>query len=298
MRNRMLITGLLLLVAVSLAGAQGAIPLRYRMTKGEALTYKCTTVGNGTLNAMGRTDPIKVNSSFIYVMSCTGVDRAGNMTIVHRISNLSVTATWAGQPLPVAMSLPAITTVISPTGTVLNTQVHRGEGPPGASLGGVDLGGLLGGLSGLGGQESSFDVSQFLGELHGPGFPQQGVDPGNRWQQALKMLTQTGQPMVLTYVTKFLDFAKLNGRNCVRLQTEYELPLDLSLMGGGLFNVTGKQTGTQVVYFDYVAGRVARFDGTADTSINMATPQLFSMGGAQQTTVSANIRTNTSVVLQ
>jgi len=32
-----------------------------------------------------------------------------------------------------------------------------------------------------------------------------------------------------------LDYATLNARNCARLQTDYEGPLELSLMGGEMF---------------------------------------------------------------
>jgi len=95
-----------------------------------------------------------------------------------------------------------------------------------------------------------------------------------------------------------LDYAKLRDTNCARLQTDYEMPMDLGLMGGRLFNLNGTQKGSQVAYFDYASGKTIRFDGIADTEMVMETPQLFSAGGGRQVAVKMNLRSNTSVVLK
>ena len=94
------------------------------------------------------------------------------------------------------------------------------------------------------------------------------------------------------------DHATLTGRPCARLQTDYELPLDLSLAGAGLLRLAGKQTGNQVAYFDHEAGRVLRFDGASDTSLTMSAPPLFGTAGAQQSLVALTLRSTTSAVLQ
>jgi hypothetical protein len=280
--------------ALGLAPAAGAadVALRYKMAPNQTLTYECSTNGEGTIEAMGRTDPLTMAATFTYTMTCAAKDETGNMTIVHRVLNPVVEATWGSQVLPVALNIPVVTTVISPTGKVLKTTVERPQ--PVASADGGGLAGQLGG--GLMG-DATFDVGQFFGELHGPGFPAKAVHPGNRWKDAVRMTTQAGEPMVLGYVTRFLDYAVLSGRSCARLQTDFDLPLALSLQGGPLFNLSGSQTGSQVAYFDYAAGKMIRYDGTTDTAMTMATPQLFGAAGNQVAAV-MNLRSMTSVVLQ
>lgn len=262
------------------------IALRYKMTPGETLVYQCTTTGNGLVHLGGASQPLVTNSAFTYLMSCTAVDMDGKLTVVHRVEDLKAEAALGGQALPVSLSLPVLTTVMEATGRVLDVRVQRSDSASdlGAALGG----GLL--------QRSSFDVGQFFGDLRGPGFPVEPVGPGSRWQDAVQMTTQAGQPLILSYITKFLDYAVLNERDCARLQTDYRLPLDLSLSGGDLFTLSGEHKGTQIAYFDYQAGRTLRYDGTADTRMTMSTPQLFA--GASQVAVSMNVRSSVCVVLE
>jgi hypothetical protein len=283
------------LLALSLAPLAGAadIALRYKMAANQALTYDCATHGEGTIEAMGRTDPLTMSATFTYTMTCTAKDATGNMTLVHRVLSPVVEATWGDQALPVSLDIPVVTTVISPTGKVLKTTVQRPQPAADAGAGGL-LGGLGGGLMG----DAAFDVGQFFGELHGPGFPAKAVHPGNRWKDAVRLTTQAGEPMVLNYVTRFLDYATLGGTKCARLQTDFDLPLALSLQGGPLFNLSGNQKGSQVAYFDYTAGRMVRYDGTTDTAMTMATPQLFGGAGGNQVAAVMNLRSVTSVVLQ
>jgi len=275
------------------SSATAGVTLTYRMSKAESLKYNCGTTGNGVITAMGRTGPVQMEATFVYVMTCTGVDEAGNMTIVNQVRDLQAKASWDGQPLPVGLAIPQITTVISPNGTVLRTQVLRSSaGAPGGAQ--DPMAALGSGIAGTG----LLDVGQFFGELRNPGFPKEPVVPGNRWKQSLQLKTQTGQPMVVGYETTLLDYATLNQRECARLQTKYEMPLDLGLTGASLFNLTGKQSGSQIAYFDYNAGRPIRFDGTSDTEMVMETPQLFGASGGRQIAVTMVMRSNTSVVLQ
>lgn len=281
------------IVALAPAALAADITLRYSMAPQQTLTYQCTTQGEGTIEAMQRTDPLTMNASFVYTMTCIAKDPQFNMTIVHTVRNPTVEATWGTQAIPVSLNIPVVTTVITPGGKVLKTTVQRPEAAPAAEAGG-SLGTQLGG--GLMGG-AAFDVGQFFGELHGPGFPTKPVHPGNRWKDDVKMTSQAGEPLVLSYITRFLDYANLSGRKCARLQTSFDLPLALSLQGGPLSNLTGKQKGTQVAYFDYAKGQMVRYDGTTDTDMTMATPQLFG-ATANQVAAVMKLRSTTSVVLQ
>ncbi len=260
------------------------VVLRYGFTAGQTLVYDCTSTGEGVIQAMGRTDPLRTSATFAYVVSCTEVSPEGNMTLVHEVQEPQITAMWGSQPIATHVNIPTVITVIEPGGRVLSTQVQQ-EAAAGA-------GGLSGMMPGTG-----FDVGQFFGELRGPSFPAEPLAPGSKWQDQVTVTTQSGQPMVIDYVTALLDFARLHDRPCARLQTEYRVPLDLSLSGGGLFTATGSNVGSQISYFDYEAGRVLRYDGTSDTEMTMATPQLFG-GAGQQTSVQMNLRSVTSVVLR
>ncbi len=208
LKRRLLCLTILALLTVALATAHADVTLTYKMTKGQILRYQCTTTGNGTITATGRTGPVNMNSTFDYVMTCTGVDEKGNLTVLHAIENLKAEAYWDGQQLPVDLSIPKITTVIAPNGTTLSTQVHREPAP---ATGAIGLGGSIM-------QASQFDVGQFFGELHGPGFPKESVKPEQRWKQSLQLKTQSGQPMVVNYTTSFLDYAKLRDTNPDRLR--------------------------------------------------------------------------------
>lgn len=282
MRTIMLVSLLALTFA---ACANGGVVLRYQMTPGETLAYEVATSGVGTVTAAGRTDPLNTDVRFVYEMTCTAVDEEGNLTIRHQVRDLVAQAETAGRQLPVSLSVPTITTVIAPTGAVLSSHVEHQPAQPGAPPAPAD-------------EQAPFDMGQFIGELRGPGFPEQAVEPGERWEQALRLLTQAGQPMIVKHVTRFIDHAMLTGRPCVRLQTEYELPLELSLAGAGLLRLAGKQTGNQIAYFDHEAGRVLRFDGASDTTLTMSAPPLFGTAGAQQSLVALTLRSTTSAVLQ
>ena len=117
------------------------------------------------------------------------------------------------------------------------------------------------------------DVQQFFGELQGPVFPLEAVEPGQQWSDRIVMTTADGQEISVTYTTTLLDFATLNGHNCARLQTQFTVPLQLGITSGGLFDLTGTHYGTTVAYFDYQQGRLVRSDSVAQTQINMSTPQ-------------------------
>jgi len=284
MRNA-LIAVCLISLSVTLTVAEADVTLRYGFRAGETLVYDCSSTGQGLIQAMGRTDPLLTQANFLYTVSCTDVGQDGSMTLVHQVQNPQITATWGGQPIPANVNIPTVVTVIEPGGRVLSTQVQRASTADASE----DLGGMMPG--------TGFDVGQFFGELRGPSFPAEPVGVGTSWQDALTLTTQSGQPMVISYVTTLLYFASLSGRPCARLQTDYELPLDLSLMGGQLFNATGTNTGTQISYFEYEAGRLLRYDGTSDTEMTMATPQLFG-GAGNQTSVHMTLRSVTAVVLR
>jgi len=257
------------------------------MDKGDVLRYRCETTGDGVISATGQNGPLTMSTRFDYVLSCDDVDAQGNLTVTYRVEDLQVDANWNGQRLPVELQVPAITMKMTPGGKVMATNVARRE---------TEEEGAAGSMGDLLAQRTQFDVGQFFGDLKGPGFPTDAVEPGARWKETLSLNTQSGQPITVNTTTSFLDYAKLTGVNCARLQTDYAMPLDLSLMNIALFKVSGKHTGSQVAYFDYAGGKVLRFDGIADTEMLMQTPQLFG-GGANQTAVTMNLRSNTSVVL-
>lgn len=284
MRNALMIICVVGLLA-TLTVAEAEVTLRYGFRAGETLVYDCSSTGQGLIQAMGRTDPLLTQANFLYTVSCTGVGQDGSMTLVHEIQEPQITASWGGQPIPANVNIPTVVTVIEPGGRVLSTEVQRAAAADVTD----DLGATMPG--------TGFDVGQFFGELRGPSFPVEAVGIGSTWQDALTLTTQSGQSMVISYVTTLLDFANLSGRPCARLQTDYDLPLDLSLFGGQLFNATGTHAGTQISYFDYQAGRLMRYDGTSDTEMTMATPQLFG-GAGNQTSVHMTLRSVTAVVLR
>lgn len=275
------------LLALVLSCAQAGVVLTYKMKKGDVLRYQCETTGDGVIQATVENGPLTMSSRFQYVLTCDDVDTAGNMTITHRVESLQVQAVWNGENLPVEVNIPPVTMKITPGGKVLATNVTRAATDQG---GGLSLNDAIA-------QRTQFDVGQFFGDLKGPGFPTQAVEPGSRWKEDVTLNTQSGQPIVVNTTTAFLDYAKLNGVPCARLQTSYTMPLDLSVMGLALFKLSGKHTGSQVAYFDYGQGRALRFDGIADTEMVMQTPQLFGGAGANQTMVSMNLRSNTTVTL-
>ncbi|MCE5217782.1 hypothetical protein LLH03_12230 [bacterium] len=278
---------ILTLTLGALPGFSADVSLRYKMAKGEMLRYQCTTTGTGSVTMLDKIEPLNMTAEFTYVMTCTALDTSGNMTIVNRIEDLKTTATLSGQALPVSLQIPVITTVMSPTGTIVSTKVERVQQAGTPATGAPDV---------L--QQMQFDVGQFFGDLRGPGFPAEPLHPGSRWQEVLNLTTQAGEKIPLQYTTTLLDYVQLEGRECVRLQTDYQLPLNLSLVAGNLFNLSGKQTGSQIGYFDYQRGRMMRFDGTSDSEMTMALPQLFGAGSGGQQAVKMTLRSVTSVVLQ
>ena len=193
MRTRFMAAVLFVALGAIAASASAGIVLRYKMAKGETLTYQCGLDGNGAINAMTQSGPVQMAAEFTYTMQCQAVDAAGNLTILHTIREPKVNAVWNGEKLPVNLAVPAVTTVIAPSGTIISTLVHRAQSqaPDAMSL----AGSLGAGLT----QGAQLDVGRFYGDLKGPGFPEQEVKPGDRWQQVLNLTTQAGQPMPCTH---------------------------------------------------------------------------------------------------
>ena len=251
------------------AGAQG-LQLYYDLKPGQLLRYQCNVTGSGTAEAAGRRDPVTMRAQFIYEMQVLQVqgDRA---TVQCRTTDTMVGATYAGQPLPVAVNIPTITVVMDKWGRIISSQVQAA--PQAVSS---PLAGLLGGQLAGGGSAGSLDVSQLYGQLHLPGFPKRAVRVGEVWDQQAQVATASGQPIVLAWRTRLVGIEDLDGRRCAKLRTAYSFPLDLllSAMLKDLLALQGNVQGTSVMYFDLGAHVPVAFDSVQQTEMKMSAAML------------------------
>jgi len=251
------------------AAAQ-TVQLFYSLKPGQLLRYQCNVTGQGTTEAAGRRDPITMRAQFVYEMQVLHIqgDRA---TVQCRTTDTMIGATYAGQPLPVAVNIPTITVVMDKFGHIISSQVQAAPQSPASPLAGLLGGQLMGG-----GSAGSLDVSQLYGQLHLPGFPQRPVRVGEVWQQQAQVMTASGQPIALAWRTRLIGMEDFDGRRCAKLRTAYSFPLDLllSAMLRDILALQGNVQGTSTMYFDLDARVPVAFDSVQQTQMKMSAAML------------------------
>ncbi|MBC7286675.1 MAG: hypothetical protein H5T86_01245 [Armatimonadetes bacterium] len=251
-------------LAVVPATADG-VELYYSLAPGQVFRYQCELTGNGTATAAGRTDPVVISAKFTYVMEVLDA-QDGQTTVRYRVENAMIGATYAGEPLPVAVNIPPVTVVMDRWGRVTSTTVQQ----PAVSV--SPLASLLGGQLFGGGPAGSLDITQFYGQLHMPGFPTTAVRIGETWQEQAQVISADNQPIAVSWQTKLVALTNYAGARCAQLQTSYSLPLSLlvNALLRDVLSLRGDIRGVSTLYFDLDRHIPLAFVSVQESRLSMA----------------------------
>ncbi len=298
---------LALLFITAPAWAQ-AVQLAYKLRPGEVLDYVTRLEGNGTVQAMGRTSPVTMTGELRYRQAVRSVDSVGRMTVTTTVTQSKVNAQWAGQPLPVNLTFPPVTVIMTPNGQISGSQVAAPPAttpaPASASLGRLEslLGGLGGGLgsgafSGLGNlsdQVMLFDFSKFFSTARNLGLPRGAVKVGQNWTDITTLASPSGQQISIQSSSRLVGLQTVNGRRCARIVSSYSVPLNLNLQLAQALGITGSQQGSNTTLFAVDLGRPVRTTGTVASRMTMSEPALTG-GQATQVAMSMTVKTTTTL---
>ena len=275
--------------------AAHAVALRYKFSPGETLQYQTKLGGQGTITAMGRTDPVTMSGWLVHQQSVRSVDRAGRATLVVSVPRSSLQATWAGQALPANVSIPPMTLVVTPTGQIVSSQVQQAAGGADAGQLGQLLGGA-GGLGALGADPTGFDFGKFMASVENLGFPAGDVQPGQSWTDQTVVNSPNGQQITIKSSSRLAGFSSYAGRQCAQITTTYSLPLTLSLpFLADMVQMTGSQTGNNQTFFDLAAGHPLHSQGTVVSRMTLRAPDLGN-GQATEVSIRANLNVQTDLM--
>ena len=290
---------LIVLLLFVWCAAGHAVSLRYNLRAGETLQYQTKLQGQGTIVAMGRTDPVVMSGSMLHQQQVRSVDARGNATILISVLNQNLQATWAGKPLPVSATIPPMTIVMTPTGQIVSCQLPQSAaGGDAAALG--QLGQLLGGAGGLGAlggtDPMGFDLGKFFASMQNLGFPPGDVRQGQTWSDQTTISTPSGQQIPIKSSSRLEGLTMYAGRRCARITTQYTIPLTFGVpqIAQG-FQIGGSQSGANRALFDVTSGRLLHSEGTVASQISMSAPDLRT-GGTTQVSMSLNLGVQTDLI--
>ena len=259
----------LIIVGPVLAQEQGVL-LRLKYEVGETLTYRITVKGAGSLLAVGQNSPIDLDGSFDNIMRIEGLDDEGSFTILSTYDNVDLTVKVSNQDLGIPIKLPDMRLVVTPTGKVLDVKLIEGEeeGEEQQSLESMVA--------------SSLDLESLLQDLKCAPFPENAIQPGVEWDATVPAAAEGhgGEDRQMTMRLKYAANEEHLGRQCVRLESTHELPFGGEGGEGGLFNVTGVETGETISWFDPELGRIIADQGTSKTELKLTLPAGFTGGQA------------------
>jgi len=292
---RRLAVAFVALLCLTTSSWSAGVELRHKLRPGETLTYTVELSGNGTIAAMGMTQPMVTKGSLVYTQRVTGVDPQGNIELRVTCTEPKIAAKWGDEVLPIRLTVPPIIVTMTPTGQIVSSKVEQvpdqeaqQEAEP------LDLDEsllLLGPLLeqfGLGGGNPTMmspggdflDTSKLFGTLRSPGFPTEPVDVGSQWHEIVKMELERSTPMETKCDSTLLALQPVNGETVATIRASYETPLDIPLEDRvGLFTLSGSDKGTVTSEFSVDRGRVLKSVGQTTSTMKMEAAQAVGLLG-------------------
>lgn len=283
MHRATLVLGIILCLAAT-SWSQG-VQLRHRLRPGETLTYVVELSGNGTLTAMGMTEPMVTRGTLIETQRVLSVDPQGNVELRTTCSEPKIAAMWGEEVIPVRLTVPPIVVTMAPTGQIIRSKVE--QVPDATARQAADpldldeslslLAPLLGEL-GLGGGRPSmmapgqdfFNTSKLFGALRSPGFPVAPVAAGSQWHETINMDLEHSTPVETKCDSTLTALQPVNGETVATIRTTYETPLSLPMDSrGGLFTISGTDRGVVTSEFSVDRGRVLKSVGQTTSTMKM-----------------------------
>lgn len=233
--------------------AQAPIDLRYALAVGTSLTYTVKVSGEGSIEALGEKQPIKVSGTATLLQRTTAVGEDGSITLETAAKPVSITRS-IGDTEEVTKSLPTITETITPRGRSLKVTGYEATDP---------------GLSALG----SWGVQRLFGQARPPAFPDRPVAIGETWGGNETVETAGGKVEVKRE-SRLAAVKAIRGHNCAVIESVIELPLDIVTPPdpiGITATIKGTETIRDTTYFDFAQGLIVAQSGTVEFAFTTET---------------------------
>jgi hypothetical protein len=259
-------SGTIALLTVGLAAVQSlagpapasALELRYKFKPGALIRYRVMVAAGALAQTPMAPEPVKMQFTMDMrmVQKVLTVSKSGIADQEWTTTQGTMKMTAAGRTNSSKMEREVSRLKLTDRGKLLSYHTLGGDAAPAASAGPV-----------------GFDQADPMRALAGLNFPDRDVKPGDTWASESKVDLGGGQSRVMKIASRFVGLARYKGRQCARIQTAFEMPMDVSAMTGEAEGVTvksqGKITGQIMTLFDYTAGRELYADGSVIMLVKM-----------------------------
>ncbi len=214
---------LLLLTGAAALAAPDPVDLQYRLSPGEAFSYRTVLKmeGEAKLPDEPKAEQVKAELSMRQRVKALPQADPGKIALESSLLELKLTDNGVASD---AATPPPITTVITPRGKLLEMK-------------GLDTltSSLLPGL----------DATTFSSLLYNlPAFPEKAVAPGDSWADELPVMLPNGQKTMAQRKLTLVSVTEEKGERAARIRTELKVPINITVEGAGGGVMSGSQTGT------------------------------------------------------
>jgi len=124
-------------------------------------------------------------------------------------------------------------------------------------------------------------LGDILAQLRFPGFPQKEVGVDDIWEHEYAIRLPNRPPMKIRTVSELVGFERVNGADCAKIHTTYEVPFSLELAEstsddsakGEPSSLTGMEKGDIWTYFAYDEGKVIRTSATIELAADIGSAE-------------------------
>ncbi|MGC9317194.1 MAG: hypothetical protein ACP5KN_04065 [Armatimonadota bacterium] len=221
--------------------------LRLKYSEGEKLTYQTTVDGVGSVHVMGQSHALEMSGELRTVVSVEDVDEEGKLTLLTSVDVADLAVTMNGQPVPRPNQNMKIRSVMTPRGEIVDFEMLQEptgsarESPWNSRMGRIMTGGL--------------DLKRLLIDQKVAAFPEEPVRVGDEWSGTARPIEVEGTERPLTITTRYEGDIKLEGRECVRLDSNVRVQSEALGELAQMLGMRGTTTTDTRTWFDPEAGR-------------------------------------------
>ncbi len=284
------------------AGRADAVVLRYNLKKGDTASYKemesIAQRMSFSMAGQSRRQDSASTANSLYKEQVTDVTSEGVIILIRSTLSEELTTGVNGKEQKISQP-PGEKTYIrmTPQGRVLSARTtvpQETSQSMSSRVPGTNMEDLLGGLGTLEAVTAHFP------------FPDKDLQPNETWTDTVRLPGFLGgASTTISLNSRLLAIAPYKGRDCVKIRTSFEIPLDIDMrqfLGQALppgadvqMDMKGKITGRMEWQFDYKSGRLVYSEGPVvmsfNSSFSLTSPQGQSMPGELNLVMKINTKT-------
>jgi len=271
------ITWFVLALLLCLAAARAdAVVLRYALKKNDVARFQemNAAAARTTFNLQGQpqSQTTQFTQNAVYRETVADLTPGGAILLVRAMEAGKSTHQMPGQQEKISQDMPKSKTLIkmTPLGNVLSARTSFPESASQESPSGP---------SQTDPRSLGLDMATLEAVFSHIPFPERDVKPNDTWKDEVRLPGFVGsQAVTITFTSRLLGLGPYKGRNCARIRTAFEIPLEMDLgqvMGrmlpqgsSGEADTKGKIVGRLDWQFDYNRGHVVYAEGPMQMTAN------------------------------